>query len=384
MPPQTRLALAAALGALGLGLGLVTALARDEGGPAAVVVRREDVSVPRVTASSSPAASRLPAACFPAALAEAALLSTRLEGASLTVCLDGRDPLTDPPYEHPCLDLDLATREVHAAAPAPEPDDARFEPPGPPSSKYSVWATATEIAVCGDNAEACQTVHVEGPAATYVGHADDETDALIAAANEDGQRLAVLVAERVPSVPEDYANSHRVFVETYAVASGRRLSRTPVRPYAGSPFGIFSNAGDYWGVRWLGARLWLSAHRCCGPDGVQAIFDPATGAIDYLGEPLLWHVVADGTWLIGREEPGEGEGAPGTVSLTFYRPGIARRTTLRLPARPRPIPETFVLASHPVGENALVVVHANPPGVAWVDLRREALSAQLSLPLCPP
>lgn len=382
MPPQTRLALVAALGALGL--GLVTTLARcDEGGPAVVEVRREDAA-PLAMAPLSPAVSRPPAACFPVALAEAALLSTRLEGASLTICLDGRDPLTDAPHGHPCLDLDLATREVRAAPPAPEPDDDRFEPPGPPPSAYSVRATATEIEICGDDAEACQTVRVGGAASTRVGHAGAEIDALIAAASEDGQRLAVLVPERVPSVPEDYANSHRVFVETYAVASGRRLSRTPVRPYAGSPFGIFSDASDDWGVRWLGPRLWLSAHRCCGPDGVQAIFDPATGAIDYLGEPLLWHRVDDDAWLIGREEPGEGEGAPGTVSLTFYRPATARRTIVRLPARPRPIPETFVLASHPVGEGALVVVHANPPGVVWVDLRREALSAQFSLPLCPP
>jgi hypothetical protein len=343
-------------------------LAPDPPPPTALVAAAAPV------ASSAPLPEPAPpAACFPKALASSELFDARLDTGGLVVCLMAADGAQD----NPCLRVDLTTRAV-AIAPQLREKPAAPEPVPP---RFTLKTTPTEATVCpaAGPAKECRTVRAPGKAVTKVGHGDASREDLIGTVSDDGQRLALLVAQRDPKVAVDTIGAFRVTVEVHDLAKKKRLSRTSIPAGTDKAPGFFADQSDNWSVRFLGDRLLLSDYVCCGPAGQQEVLDPARGSFLHLGDPAVFLPAGGEVWLVANEERGE----PPAVTASFVHLDTGKRTRVQLPSLPRDEPETHALEALKLDGSRWLVVHANPPGLVWLDGEKETIADQMKLPLCP-
>lgn len=353
-----RARLSALLAVLLAGCGAEPAPKEPAPTPSAIAARPPPPPPP--ASSTPPASPRPPAVCFDAGRASQEIRSFRRDGAKAVLCL-GDDEKTGPVA---CLALDPASSTFSKAD---EPKETAGAAPA-----FSVATRGEVLHVCAKG-EAMPCKRTLRPGFSPVrGDVKDYA----AAVSPDGTR--VFVIRHVIG-----KGSHEVFGDLHDLAKKKRLSSTslfvPAKPQ------LFGDLSDLWSASFVGPRLHVSARRCCGPDGADAILDPAKGTLVSIGDPALFLVLGDDLLLVGNEDRmrDEDESSPFHLSLTLFDLQAGKATRKDLRGRRRDAPETGVISAVTLDDGVVLVAHANPPGFVRFDPKTRAFSEELAAPLCP-
>jgi hypothetical protein len=305
---------------------------------------------PVASASAKPAGEKL--VCIPKSASPFPIAHVSVEGKEVIACyLLSEHEVAGTGY--PCIKVDPRAR-TFATAPSWFPGQS-----AEPSNKaYTTKTTDKEITVCKSGTSDCKTVKPGFAQPKGVGSADSQ---LVADASPDGSKVFVV---EVASAKAPVS----AFGTTFDVASGKKTTRVPLP--------MLKDPSDYWQVSWVGKRVQVSTHRCCGPDGSSALVDPNSGASFSLGDPNMFVKVKNDKFLLGTEST-----AGTKISIVSVDEGKILKELGGL-SKGFDEPELNVLDGVVLPDGAAVVVHANPPGVALVDVDAMTMSPSVPIPVC--
>ncbi|MGZ3418622.1 MAG: hypothetical protein ACXVEE_12190 [Polyangiales bacterium] len=305
---------------------------------------------PAPTASAKPPGEKL--VCIPKSAAPFPLAHVALEGKEVVACyrLDMHEVAGTG---YPCIKVDPRAK-TFATAPSWFPGT-----PVPSTKAWTVKTTEKEVTVCKSGTNDCKTVKPGFTQPKGVGNADS---LLVADVSPDGSKLFVI---EVTSAKMPVST----FGDTFDVATGKRTSRIPLK--------LLEDPSDYWQIAWVGKRVQVTTHRCCGPAGSSALVDPQSGASSSLGDPNMFVHVKGDKFLLGTENSTSTK-----VSIVSVDEGKILKDLTGLAAKGFDEPELNVLDAVVLPDGAAAVVHANPPGVALVDVDAMTMTPSLPIPVC--
>lgn len=339
---------------------LASACASPSPGPKPLAPASTAPATPPPPASTAPPAP--PTACFPRSFAAAPLAGLWRAGPELTLCLAAEGGA------RACLSYAPQTGGFTQAT---EPPPVPTTPPKP----RPFGVTGDTLYVCGSDTKGpCKTVKPgfrpdRGDVKEYVGDVD-----------EAGSKLFLL--HYVPHKPKPGADHpHDVFGEIFDLATGKRTASIPLPVGTASTVDMFSDVSDTWVARWAGPYVHLATHRCCGPDGQEALLDPKTGTLTRIGYPAFVIRMEEHLFVVGNDEGAE-RGGKGHAHVEVLDLRAGTRVAFDVPGSVRPAPVDRMLQAERLEDGRLAIAFAAPPGIAVFDPRSRTLRDAREAPLC--
>lgn len=361
------------------GLTSTTLAAALFGGCAAEPAKPVATPIP---VAAAPAAEAKPApvatACLPKQTRETPLAKVSEQDGALVACFLEEHGIPTAGSEYPCLAI--RGDGTFAAAPrwrAPAaPEAARVALPGP-NDAYELAPKPKSVDVCAKAQKSCRTVKLGWSHPAGIGHGKHMHDTPIGAVSDDGKRLFLLAPEPTKPGAKKNALEFRVFGETWDIDTGKRLARVPLL-IPGKKFEhVVSDDTAYWRAAWVGERVLLSAHSCCGPDAGVELLDPKSGSAIQLGDAMLFVRVTDERYLVGSVSYGA------SPTLTVLDARAAKiLATFELTTGSMDSQEGYALDFWVRGDGTARVVYASPPSIVTVDVNAATIGKPQPLPLC--
>jgi hypothetical protein len=356
--PSPRPAFAAAV----ILLGACAHGATDASAPSGSASSVADGLPPSASVAPSTSASAPPPErnCLPVA-ASGGVAHFEATPTELTVCY-----LVDDTYPAvaPCLRVALDTGAI-SAAPAYLPPTDEPPPPVVSPSPFTLTTTGNTVTVCKTGSTDCKTIKAGGTPL--------QEDSMVAALNDDGSRVFVIVADLLPGQPEDLLMSWRMYGDVYDTKTAKRTSRTLLTNIFGKEMLVFADKSNSHHAYWVGSNVVLGDHSCCGPGGVTFLLDPAAHKAMFLHPFQGSEMPIDGkTWLVFNGNRGSVVAMDKMKELsTFVVPGALGD------------PDQVEALAARAG-STFVIPYAAPPGWMTFDPTTHATGAPHPLPICPP
>jgi hypothetical protein len=333
-------------------------------------------SVPSASASAPPAASSAvvatpppPPACIPKDVAVHELAHVEADVKKATICV-AKEGNASAGQTAPCLEVTLQTGAVTRA---PDWKIPEYKEPAPAPPPIQLSTVGKDLKVCKAGGKDCSTIKTgyKNPKLSP-GTSADGKDGIPAAVNADGTKVFALDAELGKG-----GALGKVYGDTFDVKTGKRLTRVDLTTVKGKSEHVLNDPSDTWLTYWIGERVVVSGHRCCGPDGAEELLDPKKGTSLLLGDPQIFQKLDGDLWLLANE------GDEGQVQLVDAAAGkIVSKFTI--PGRPLGDgPEQHAMQLLPLVKGSYLLAFANPPGYAVLDVPTKALSKPERLPVCP-
>lgn len=311
-------------------------------------------AAPTPATIATPPAKHTDVACVPKSAADRPVAHVAADGNGVVACFLTGD-VAEKGNGYPCVRVDVATGAFAAAPSWSKSDPVSAQKP------FVVTTTATEVRVCKSGGGDCRSVKA-GPQSASVGHgAGGGNDGLIADASPDGTKVFVVAVD----------DQKHAFGETWDLATGKRDKRVPL---SGGKH-VLGDVTDVWKVSWVGQRVLVTAHRCCGPAADSELLDPTSGDARALGDPVFFLPVKT-RGVVAFEAK---EGTRLSIVSTDDASVVKEAT---LPNHAFDEPELGVASATQLPDGRAAVVYANPPGYAIVDTAAGTIGAPTAIPVC--